>query len=238
MLSCRSWTGVSHIDSAISDFRSHIYMLLVYWLHYQWAGVLYRWRIGMIHFKRVVIFVINCRWWRGIQAACAISLRQGTCVSQKEDQRYIWIFWTSNSVAKSCCQGALAEERGGGGTLWEEESAFHNPLATMTMARGKHHSTLCHHLGHHDGDHFDDDNDHYKGPALLSKEAVSAVCFSIFLVDISSKAFPPWSFGTWVFDGQWQRAAIWTLLVGQPEKCGTRGRAPNGKRQTGSTKLH
>ena len=43
-----------------SRISGHI-MLLVYWLHYQWAGVLYRRRIGMIHFKRVVIFVINCR---------------------------------------------------------------------------------------------------------------------------------------------------------------------------------
>ena len=63
-----------------------------------------------------------------------------------------------NHVAKVRWQGRGGEERWG--TLWEEESAFHNPLATMTMARGKHHSTLCHHLGHHDGDHFDDDNDH------------------------------------------------------------------------------
>ena len=29
MLSCRSWIGVSHIDSAILDFRSHIYVVSV-----------------------------------------------------------------------------------------------------------------------------------------------------------------------------------------------------------------
>ena len=62
----------------------------------------------------------------------------------------------SREIMLPRCAGRGGE---GGGTLWEEESAFHNPLATMTMARGKHHSTLCHHLGHHDGDHFDDYND-------------------------------------------------------------------------------
>ena len=63
----------------------------------------------------------------------------------------------SREIMLPRCAGRGGE---GGGTLWEEESAFHNPLATMTMARGKQHSTLCHHLGHHDVDHFDDDNDH------------------------------------------------------------------------------
>ena len=143
-----------------SWISGHIYMLLVYWLHYHWAGVLYRRRIGMIHFKRVVIFVINCRWWRGIQAAGALSLRQGTCVSQKEDQRYLWIFWMSNSVAKSCCQGALAEERGGRGHPVGRGKCVPQPVSHHDNGTGgKHHSTLCHHLGHHDGDHFDDDND-------------------------------------------------------------------------------
>ena len=42
----------------------------------------------------------------------------------------------SREIMLPGCAGR-GEGEGEGGTLWEEESALHNPLATMTMAQGK-----------------------------------------------------------------------------------------------------
>ena len=75
----------------------------------------------------------------GIQAAYVLYLSGKSHACPKKRIRDIFEFSGCPTQSRNHVAKVRWQRRGGrgGGTLWEEESALHNPLATMTMAQGK-----------------------------------------------------------------------------------------------------